>query len=320
MAVTHVVLAYFLDLMIGDPAFFLHPVKILGRIISWWEKRVMPKVNKPLWQRVAGLIFTLSILLATYFGTMLLISGVRNVSELLFWLLNVYLISTTLTTKGLKNTAEVLRTLLSEGKIEKARKILKDLVGRDTGTLQTEDMVRATIESVAENTTDGIVAPLFYAFIGGAPLAMVYRAVNTMDSMLGYRSPPYLYWGWASARMDDVLNYLPARIIYILMPVAALLLGKSTKNSIRIMLRDGKKHPSPNSGIPEAAMAGALRVQLGGFSIYKGRREFRPYLGDAIRELSPSIVGECVEITYVVSILMVITCLIMWLGGIIIGT
>ena len=165
--------------------------------------------------------------------------------------------------KSLADESKKVMTALKENDLIKARKALSLIVGRDTENLSEEQMVRACVETIAEGSVDGVLSPLFYAFVGGPTAAMAYKAVNTLDSMVGHKNEKYVRFGWASARLDDLANYIPARISAILIPIASFLCGYGFKDSLRIACRDGRKHESPNSGIPEAAMAGALGVQLG---------------------------------------------------------
>jgi len=192
------------------------------------------------------------------------------------------------------------------------------IVGRDTKNLNEREIIRATVETIAESTVDGIISPLFYAFIGGAPLAVVYKSVNTLDSMIGYRNERYINFGWAAAKLDDFVNFIPARISAIFLPVAAWFSGNSGFNSLRIALRDKKNNPSPNSGIPEAAFAGALGVQLGGLNFYNSVPILKPTIGDNIHYLEMKHIRESIKIFYICSFLFVISgiLLLMYCGAI----
>jgi adenosylcobinamide-phosphate synthase len=192
---------------------------------------------------------------------------------------------------------------LKAGNIEEARGKVSLLVGRDTDILDEAGIVRATVESVAENTVDGVTAPLFFAFLAGPVGAILYKAVNTLDSTFGYKNERYREFGWASARLDDVANYIPARLTAMIIPVAAVILQLSPLNSLRILLRDGKKHPSPNSGLTEAAVAGALKVQLGGLNYYFGQPSMRPTLGDPVKELGKNDILRANALMFVTLIL-----------------
>jgi hypothetical protein len=184
-----------------------------------------------------------------------------------------------------------------------ARRKAGEIVGRDTTELDEQEIARAAVETVAENTVDACVAPLFFTLLGGAPGAMAYRAINTLDSMLGHKNATYLHFGWASARLDDLANWLPARLAALIMPLAAACVGRSATQSWRAILRDARKHPSPNSGIPEAAVAGALGIQLGGINFYKGIPEKRALLGEKLRPLERHHIAKAISIMIVTSVL-----------------
>ncbi len=207
----------------------------------------------------------------------------------------VYLVSTTLALRELVHSARLVTLAIKRGEIVEARQNLAMIVGRDTDTLGEESVLRATIETVAENLSDGFVAPLFYLMVGGLPLAMAYKAINTLDSMVGYKNPQYIRFGWAAARLDDIVNYIPARIAGLFVSGGAFIYFCfrssnagiahalfSARNAFTMMLRDGRNHSSPNSGVCEAAMAGALGVRLGGPSTYGGSIVVKPYIGDAL--------------------------------------
>jgi adenosylcobinamide-phosphate synthase len=179
-------------------------------------------------------------------------------------------------------------------------------VGRDTNTLEHQDVIRATVETVAENIVDGVISPLFYAFIGGAPLALAYKAVNTLDSMVGYKNERYMDFGWASAKIDTSANFIPARLSVLFVPLASLIMGKDASNSWSMAIRDGKKNPSLNSGIPEAAIAGALGIQLGGLNYYDSKPVLKPHIGDNVNALETRHIKDSIKISYVSSGLFLI--------------
>ena len=197
--------------------------------------------------------------------------------------------------------------LLAHDDIAGARRRVGWIVGRETAQLDAGEISRATVETIAENTTDGIIAPLFFFAIGGMPLAVLYRAANTMDSMLGYKNEKYLYFGRAAARLDDVLSYIPARITGLLFVVSAGFLGFDVRHALAVMRRDAAKHPSPNGGYAEASMAGALHIRLGGFNTYFGKKTFRAYMGDAIEQLAPHHIMESIRMMYTATVLFLIT-------------
>jgi adenosylcobinamide-phosphate synthase len=198
----------------------------------------------------------------------------------------------------------VINSLLHDD-IEMARRKVHYIVGRDVDAMEEPELVRATVETIAENTTDGIIAPLFYFFIGGLPWAVLYRMANTLDSMVGYKNDKYFYFGKASARIDDALNLVPARLTGVLMIVAAAILHFDYKNAWKMMKRDAKKHPSPNGGFTEAAMAGALDIRLGGQNFYFGQPHFRAYMGDICERLCSRHIISAIQIMYTTTVLFI---------------
>jgi adenosylcobinamide-phosphate synthase len=298
---TVLTLAYILDLAIGDPQWLPHPVRVMGwgiekvenflkRKIQSTEQRAQSTETR---EKLAGVLLVTIIVGLTYwifyFINILLISHFSFLISYLSLLLLVYLTSTIFATSELIKSAQKVIAALKADHIDNARKNLTFIVGRDTAQLNRKDILKATIETLAENTSDGIIAPLFYFVIGGLPLAMTYKAVNTLDSMVGYKNERYRNFGWAAAKLDDIANYMPARITGVLIVISTFLItilknpvhaSRITLHALRIMLRDGRNHLSPNSGIPEAAMAGALRVRLGGPSFYEGILVEKPYIGE----------------------------------------
>jgi adenosylcobinamide-phosphate synthase len=298
--------AYILDLLIGDPRWLPHPVRIIGWGIEKMEKvfrRSVKHVSSlPLGERVrargilpeqrqekfAGILLVIIIVGATYsifyaLNYLLLTSHFPLFISYLFFAILVYLASTTLAINDLVKSGKAVIYAVNEGDKEGARRKLSMIVGRDTKELDDKGVLKAVIETLSENASDGIIAPMFYFAIGGLPLAMAYKAVNTLDSMVGYRNEKYKNFGWASARLDDIANFIPARITGMLIVMATFILKMSVaagRLSLRTMLRDGEKHLSPNSGIPEAAMAGALGIRLGGPSFYAGMLVEKPYIGE----------------------------------------
>ncbi len=359
-------LAYLLDLLIGDPGRIPHPVKGIGwaitktgkilndkivnpeqktqsryhglksikinSIIHDFLKRVKEGLTAGKREKLAGVILVVIITGLTYFlfhliSTIFLEVKLTTFPSYLFLAVFVYLVSTTIATRELLKSGKAVIDEAGKDNIEDARKKLSMIVGRDTKWLDRKSILQATIETLSENASDGIVAPMFYFAVGGLPLAMVYKAVNTLDSMVGYKNERYKNFGWASARLDDAVNYIPARITGFLIVAAALIIsffrlivsefskwrGKAGNGSkleirallnnikrnftkakfmngidaFRIMIRDGRKHSSPNSGIPEAAMAGALGVRLGGPAIYGRVFVNKAYIGEE-RQSSPA--------------------------------
>ena len=306
MMALDIILAFALDLAIGDPAYLPHPVRAIGKAAEALERLLLRPGRRPAHDRAMGVLLALSVPLAVFFVSYyaVLLAGTA-LGSLSARALTVYLAYTTISAKGLADAAREVVYPLKAGDIEGARRALSAIVGRDTGGLDEDGVARGAVETVAENTSDGVVAPLFYLALGGAPLALAYKAVNTLDSMVGYRSEKYRYFGWAAARADDLANFIPARLTGLLMAAASYVLGGvySWEDSLRILKRDRKNHPSPNSGHPEAAAAGALRVRLGGESSYSGVASVKPFIGDPEEPLTAGKIGDAVRLMYAAAFL-----------------
>ena len=293
-------IAYVLDLIFGDPQNVVHPVQVIGKIISAGEKVLLRKKYKFLAGAVLN-IFTVSI---TY-TSMYLISKSVKIS-VFFMIIEIYLMYTIFSINSLAREGNRVYRILKEGDIEKARKDLSYLVSRDTEMMDEKMIIRSTMETISENTVDGIVAPMFYMFLGGMPLAMAYKAINTLDSMVGYKNEKYMEFGKFSAKVDDVANFIPARITGILIVLASMILGYDYKNSLKIFLRDRKNHSSPNSAHSEASVAGALRVQFGGKVSYFGKEINKPMIGDKIKDFELEDIRKNIRIMYVTSFLSLV--------------
>jgi adenosylcobinamide-phosphate synthase len=292
--------AILLDFIAGDPPWLPHPVKLIGRLASFLEtplRRIFTNA------RTAGVTAVVIVLAATGSATFAIIAGAGLLHPLAADIASIVLLYTTFAARDLSQHSLNVYRELKAGNIGEARKKVALLVGRDTDILNEAGVVRATVESVAENTVDGVTAPLFFAFLAGPLGAILYKAVNTLDSTFGYKSERYREFGWASARLDDVANYIPARLTALMIPVAAFVLRLRPLNSLRILMRDGKKHPSPNSGLTEAAMAGALSVQLGGLNYYFGEASLRPTMGDPVKELRKNDIVRVNALMFVTMIL-----------------
>ncbi|GAA3641247.1 adenosylcobinamide-phosphate synthase [Asaccharospora irregularis DSM 2635] len=294
-------IGYILDLIIGDPYSFPHPVRFIGSLIKLVEKQIrkLAKTDKAL--KLGGFILWIITVGTTYLVTYCILK-VFSFNRVAFMVMNSIIIYTTLATKCLKDEAIKIYNVLKTKDIKKSRKQLSYIVGRDTTNLSEAEIIRATVETVAENTVDGIVAPMFYAFLGGAPLAMAYKAVNTLDSTVGYKNDKYKDLGFASAKIDDIANYIPARISVVLMTIGSLLVGYDYKNCMKISIRDRKNHKSPNCAYSEGAVAGALGIQLGGTNIYFGKAVYKPTIGDKTREIETEDIKRTNRIMYATSI------------------
>ncbi|MCF6155160.1 MAG: cobalamin biosynthesis protein CobD [Candidatus Brocadia sp.] len=295
-----IAVSYVLDIAIGDPQWSYHPVRLIGRSIECIESLLR---RYPIPERMSGILLTTLIVLGTYLVTYTVMFVVRQWCFLCEIIVGAVIVYFAISVKSLADEAKKVMTFLKKNDLIQARQALSRIVGRDTGHLNEEQIVRACVETVAESSVDGIASPLFYFFVGGPAATMAYKAVNTLDSMVGYKNERYIRFGWASARLDDIANYIPARICAVLIPVASFLCGCGFTRSLRTALRDGRKHESPNSGISEAAMAGALRVQLGGPSIYHGEVVEKPFIGDAQNQLTVKSIYIALKIMYVASAL-----------------
>ncbi|WP_345788072.1 adenosylcobinamide-phosphate synthase CbiB [Desulfotomaculum copahuensis] len=299
--------AFLVDLAVGDPSWLPHPVVLIGKLIDRLEKLLRRIFHRPAGLRLAGVLLALTVVSAAWAATAFLLWLAGLVHPWLAVVLNVWLISTTMATRSLASAARAVLQPLTAGDLCLARQRVGWIVGRDTAAMDAADVTRATVETVAENIVDGFVSPLFFALLGGAPLAMAYRAVNTLDSMVGYRNERFRDLGWFSARLDDAANFLSARWTALCLLAAAWLSGRRTGEAWRAVRRDAPAHPSPNSGWPEAAMAGALGVRLGGLNYYGGRAQMRAYMGEPHLHLQPDHVRQAVDMMYLAAALAVLS-------------
>lgn len=301
MNIVSIYIGYIIDLIIGDPYSFPHPVRYIGKLIKVTENKIrnIAKTDKGL--KIGGFVLWAITVGLTYLVTYMIVKLFSFIPGG-YIIANSILIYTTLATKCLKDEAVKIYNVLKTGDIEKSRIQLSYIVGRDTTHLDEGEIIRATVETVAENTVDGIIAPMFYAFIGGAPLAMAYKAINTLDSTVGYKNEKYKELGFASAKIDDIANYIPARIAVLLMAIGSLVLGYDYKKASQIAVRDRKNHKSPNCAYPEGAVAGALGVQLGGTNIYFGQAVYKPTIGDKVREIEIEDIVKTNKIMYATSL------------------
>lgn len=275
--------AYILDLIFGDPEKFPHPVRFIGKLISFLEKNLYNFNNKTFWGGVTAVITIGTTAVVSYF-----LAGISQYTEIFF-------LYTTLAGKCLGDEGLRVYKILKAGDLEDAKKKLSYLVSRDTETMDNRQIIRSVLETFSENSVDGVISPMFFAFLGSffeinevslaLPFAMGYKAVNTLDSMLGYKNERYINFGTVSAKIDDAANFIPARIAgLILIPAAAFFTGFDYKNSLKIFLRDRHNHASPNSAHGESAFAGALGVQFGGETKYFGKLYNKPTIGDKLKE------------------------------------
>jgi len=302
-----VLAAVVLDLVLGDPRALPHPVVAIGRMISCLEnplRRLFKNV------RLAGVVLLVTTVGVTYAVAALAMKAAYAISPDAGFVVGLYIAWVSLAARSLHVESGKVVKALESGDIPRARTALSYIVGRETAQLDEPEIVRGAVETVAENTGDGVIAPLFFLMLGGPPLAIAYKAVNTLDSMVGYKNDRFLDFGWASARFDDLANYLPARLTGLLMVIAAPLCALSGSGAWRIMRRDCRSHSSPNSGFPEAAAAGALGVRLGGANRYFGKLVDKPTIGDASVPLSLAAYGGVVRLMYCCEAILVVAWLV----------
>lgn len=305
--------AFIIDTIIGDPQSRLHPVALMGRAISMLERILRHDKNSGPVKFILGVVFAVILLAAAYWSAKMLI-WVMMTFDFSWWaqiFIEALVLSFMISPKSLRQAGDGIICSLLYGNIEAARQKVHYIVGRDVYSMDEAEIVRATIETIAENTTDGIIAPLFYYFIGGLPLAVLYRMANTLDSMVGYKNDKYFYFGKASARIDDVLNLVPARLTGVLIIVAAAILHLDYKNAWKMMKRDAGKHPSPNGGFTEAAMAGALDIRLGGQNFYFGQPNFRAYMGDVCERMCSRHIMSAIQIMYTTVVLFIMLVIVL---------
>ena len=300
------ILSFIADLIFGDPEWFkFHPVRIIGKLIKVLDNLLRRKSSK-VKERIKGTILVIFVIGIASLGTYLIIIFSYKINSYLGFFITVFLAYTTISVKDLQIKSKDILKELQKNSIDSARKALSKIVGRDTENLTEERIIIATVESIAENTNDGIVAPLFYLTLGGPVLAIIYKTINTLDSMLGYKNEKYIHFGWASAKLDDIFNFIPARICGILISLSAGILRYGFFNSFKIMLKYYRNHPSPNSGVPESAMAGALKIRLGGSSFYNGCEVIKPYIGENKVKISNLIINNALSISFTTSVLMLL--------------
>jgi adenosylcobinamide-phosphate synthase len=282
--------AFLLDLVIGDPRRLPHPVVLMGKVISYAERLLRSgSAGRDFW---AGMALSLLIIVLSFSAACGLLDLLCLLPYWLCFIGSAALAGTTLATRGLLDAIKLVEAPLLAGNIAGAREKLSHIVGRETVNLSQEKVLRAGLESLAESTCDGIVAPLFYLFLGGVPLAMAYKAVSTLDSMIGYRTERYFYFGKFAARLDDAVNFIPARLTAFFMVAAAPAARLNAARALHAVWRDHGKHLSPNAGYPEAALAGAFGIRLGGPSIYFGKEVHKPHLGDDLTPVRIEMLRE----------------------------
>lgn len=298
---------FLMDLLLGDPRVLYHPVRLIGHLITALEKIIrscFPKTKTG--ERIGGAFLAVLVVAVSISVPGAILFYAYRYAWQLGLAAETFMCYQIFAVKALKDESGKVYTALTEQGLKEGRKAVSMIVGRDTQKLSEEGVMKAAVETVAENTSDGVVAPLFYMIIGGALLGFGYKAVNTMDSMIGYRNERYQYFGTAAARLDDVLNYIPARLSAWLMLAASFLTGMDVRNAFRIYKRDRRKHKSPNAAQTESVMAGALCIELAGNAWYFGKLCEKPAIGDPIRKIEAEDIRRSHRLLYVTAILALI--------------
>lgn len=314
-------LAFLLDLLLADPLWLPHPVVWMGRCISRLEgllRRIFPKTPKG--ELAGGVLLAILLPTGSFFLSWAVLRLLGYIHPMLRFLMETFWCYQALAIKGLRDESRKVYQALLHGSLEEARQAVGRIVGRDTQVLDRAGVIKAAIETVAENFSDGVVAPMLYMLLGGAPLALCYKAINTMDSMVGYKNDKYLYFGRAPARLDDAANLIPSRLGALLLIAAAGLTGNDPAGALRIWRRDRRNHASPNSAQTESVMAGALGVQLAGPAWYFGRRYEKPTIGDSTRPVVPEDILRANQMLYwgsglCLGVLLLLRVAILFLGG-----
>ena len=302
MTVWAVLGGFVLDALFGDPAWLPHPVVYMGKAISELEKCLRPRLPKtPQGELLGGAIVAFCLPVGTFLLTGLVCWGAARLHPLLGLAVQMFWCGQALAARGLVQESTNVYKELKKPDLPGARKAVSRIVGRDTAALTAEGVTKAAVETVAENASDGVIAPLLYMLIGGAPLALTYKAINTMDSMLGYKNEKYLYFGRVPAKLDDAANYLPSRLAALLWVAAAAFTHNDAKGAWKIWRRDRRRHASPNSAQTESACAGALGVQLAGPAYYFGQYYPKLTIGDALRPIEPEDILRANRMMYVAS-------------------
>ncbi|MEA4986829.1 MAG: adenosylcobinamide-phosphate synthase CbiB [Anaerovorax sp.] len=302
---------FLLDLVFGDPYFMPHPIRLIGKAIEVGEKLTRSCFNEtPQGQMAAGTVLALCMMILSFgipFGILWICTQVNALLSLAVQSFMCYQI---LAIKSLKTESTKVYAKLADNDLKGARYQVSMIVGRDTENLSMQQVAKATVETIAENTSDGTVAPLIFLAVGGAPLGFLYKSINTMDSMIGYKNDRYLYFGRFAAKLDDVANYIPARVSALIMILASLILGMDYKNAFHIFLRDRYNHASPNSAQTEAVCAGALRIQLAGDAYYFGKLYKKKSIGDAIRPIEYEDIARANRLLYGTAWISTVLCLL----------
>jgi len=302
-----ILIAFLLDCIIGDPQNPLHPIRLIGACIARGIRAFKKlKIEYPAIQFILGAILAVAVIGISFAVTRFIVWGFYRFNMWLGLIAEAVICYFLIAAKALKAESMKVHQSLVDGDLTGARQNLSFIVGRETANLDEQNIVKAAVETVAENLSDGVIAPLIFIFIGGAPLGMAYKAINTLDSMVGYRNADFEYFGKFAARLDDVVNFIPARISALLMIAGSIFVGADIKQAAKIYLRDRRKHKSPNAAQTEAVCAGALGLQLGGDSVYHGKIVCKPTIGDDVNIPSPKHIKAANQLMYAATVIAVI--------------
>jgi len=285
--------AFLLDFLLGDPIHFPHPVRWMGKIITALE----PKFRKlPVGLTLSGAMFSISLIFIVWFSTFLIVATAQSIHPLAGIGIQTLIIYYSISIRSLSDSAMSVYRPLEKGQLQQAKNKLAMIVGRDVEKLNDSQIAQAAVETVGENLVDGVISPLFFAAIGGAPMAMAYKMINTLDSMVGYKNEKYKHFGKPSARIDDIANFLPSRLSIVIIAIAAQILNGKGGRSFKIAVTEGTNHTSPNAGYPEAGFAGSLRVRLGGPNTYSGCLLSKPFIGASFAEAEPDHIKKACDL------------------------
>lgn len=299
-------LGYMADIVFGDPYWMPHPIRLIGKLIEWTESVIRQVAKKDHALKVGGVILLGLVVGLSFSVPYYILKGAAVLSPWLAFFLEALMVYQILATRCLDVETKKVRLELEKNDLKKARQAIAMLVSRDTDMMDREDIIKAAVETMTENIVDGIISPMFYMAIGGAPLGFAFKAVNTLDSMVGYKNEKYMNLGWASAKFDDLANYVPARITAVLVIGAAFVLQLDYKNAYRILKRDKRNHSSPNSPLSEAPAAGALRIELGGKAWYFGQMSMKPTMGDPLEKPDVVHIVRSSKLMYITSFMGIV--------------
>lgn len=300
------ILAYIIDLIIGDPQWHFHPIRLIGKFIIYVENKLREKCKNEKDEQKSGAILWFIVIITSFLVPFIIVFIANKINMFVGIIVEGILCYYILATKSLKDESMKVYNSLKSNNLTEARRNLSYIVGRDVDKLDEKSITKAAVETVAENTSDGVIAPMLFIMIGGASLGYLYKAVNTLDSMVGYKNEKYIKMGRFSAKADDLFNYIPARLSAIIMILTAFILKYDYKNAIKIYKRDRYNHSSPNSAHTESVCAGALNIMLGGSSYYKGILVNKPTIGDNIREVETEDIKKANTLMYGTSLLFLI--------------